>query len=104
MFFNHLSGSIGFEQIEPSKEHFYLALAVAYMYAVGLLAFLMYRNPRNPSLPFLLFNAKAASSIVSLFLYIFDKHLLIYAANAIVDGLIGSLVFAMYRCVRRVCE
>ncbi|HUI29668.1 MAG TPA: hypothetical protein VLX91_05590 [Candidatus Acidoferrales bacterium] len=104
VFFNRMSGLLGMEQGESAGEHFYVILAVAYMYVVALLAFLMYHDPRNASFPFILFNAKVASSIVSAATFLFGRHLLIYITNCIVDGLIGLMVFAMYRCVRRVCQ
>ena len=97
VFFNRISIVIGMEQVEPLGEHFYLILAVAYMYLVALLAFLMYRDPNNAVFPLLLFNAKAASSAISFLLFIVDRHFLIYITNGVVDGFLAILVFVMYR-------
>ncbi len=100
VFFNKMSVLVGMEQIDFGREHFYVILSVAYMYVVALLAFLMYRNPKEPVFPFLLFNAKIASSLVSILLFVVDRRLLIYITNGIVDGLIGLLVIFMYRNVK----
>jgi hypothetical protein len=104
IFFNHISNFIGMAQVEPAGGHFFVVLATAYMYIVALLAFLMYRDPRNSAFPFLLFNAKVASSVISLFVFLFDKHLLICVTNCLVDGLIALLVFVMYRSVRKASQ
>jgi len=95
--FNRLSEVIGMAQTAPGGGHFYVILSVAYMYAVALIAFLMYRNPKDAAFPFLLFNAKIASSLVSILLFVADRWILIYITNGIVDGLIAMLVIAMYR-------
>jgi hypothetical protein len=100
IFFNQVSVSIGMEQAEPCRENFFVILSVAYMYIVALLAFLMFRNPEEVVFPFLLFNAKAASSVISILLFVIDGHLLIYITNGIVDGTIGLLVIVMYRSVK----
>ncbi len=96
VFFNRLSNVLGMEQVEVTPGHFYVILAVAYMYIVAMLAFLMYRDPKNSTFPFLLINAKAASSVISIFVFIVDKHLLIYITNGIIDGLIALLVGIFY--------
>jgi hypothetical protein len=72
------------------------------MYLVTLLASLMYLHPDNPAYPLLLFNGKTASSALSILFFVLDKPLLVYLTNGIVDGLIGVLVIAMYRSIRRV--
>jgi hypothetical protein len=100
-FFNEVSSSIGMEQVRNADGHFYVVLSVAYMYIVALLAFLMYRNPNDATFPFLLFNAKIASSVISIFLFVIERHLLIYISNGIVDGLIGLLAVIMYRSLKR---
>lgn len=101
-FFNGLSRAVGMQEASSVGHKFYVILAAAYMYLVTLLASLMYVHPDNPAYPFLLFNGKTASSALSILFFILDKPLLIYLTNGIVDGLIGVLVIAMYRSVRRV--
>lgn len=100
IFFNKISAFIGMEQVGPGQEHFYVVLSVAYMYVVALLAFQMYRNPKDAVFPFLLFNAKIASSLISILLFVVDKRLLLYITNGIVDGSIGLLAIVMYRSVK----
>jgi hypothetical protein len=80
---------------------FYLILAVAYMYMVTLLAFKMYRHPREKSYPFLLANAKLASSAVSLYLFLIYQPYLIYITNCVVDGCIGLMVLYFLRKLRK---
>jgi len=101
IFFNQMSAMVGMEEVAPGKEHFYVILSFAYMYIVALLAFLMYRDAQNSIFPFILFNAKIASSAVSILLFFADKHLLIYLINGIVDGAIGLLVIVMYQAAKR---
>ena len=96
-FFNGMSKFVGMDQVRNADGHFYVALSVAYMYIVALLAYLMYRNPEDATFPFLLSNAKIASSVVSFLIFFIDAHLLIYVTNGVVDGLIGVLVVVMYR-------
>lgn len=101
-FFNGLSRAVGMQEASSDGHRFYVILAAAYMYLVTLLASLMYLYPDNPEYPFLLLNGKAASSALSILFFILDTPLLIYLTNGIVDGLIGVLVIAMYRSIRRV--
>jgi hypothetical protein len=94
--FNNLSPSLGMGPSPVTGFTFYLILAVGYMYLVTILAFLMFRHPENRYLPMLLAQAKLASSIVSLGLFVFQAHYLIYFANFIIDGVIGIAVMAFY--------
>jgi hypothetical protein len=64
-------------------------LAVAYMYVVALLAWMMFRQPAVPLWPTLLAHAKLASAAVSFILLAVQAPYLVYAANGIVDGLVG---------------
>lgn len=100
-FFNGLSPSFGMPESPASGWHFYLVLAVGYMYLVTVLAFLMFRNPENIHFPLLLTHAKLASSILSLALYLLHAHYLIYLANFVIDGVIGIAVLAMYMKMRK---
>jgi hypothetical protein len=70
---------------------FFLILAVAYMYIVTLIAFSMYRHPQEKNYPFLLANAKLASSAISLYLFLIYQPYLIYIVNCIADGCIGLM-------------
>ena len=83
---------------------FYLILAVSYMYLVTVLAFFMYRHPGNKYFPQLLAHAKIASSILSLGLFLFHAHYLIYLTNFIVDGFIGALVMTLYIKMKRLTQ
>ncbi len=93
--FNTLSSWWGMAQTPTAGFTFYLILAVGYMYLVTLLAYLMFRHPGNPTFSFLLANAKLASSLLSLALFLFQDHYLIYLANFVVDGLIGITVLVI---------
>ena len=94
--FNNLSPALGMVKSPVTGFTFYLILAVGYMYMVTVLAFLMFRNPGNRYFPMLLAQAKLASSLLSLGLFAFQAHYLIYLTNFIVDGLIGSVVIIFY--------
>ncbi len=96
-FFNRLSVPWGWPLAPAVGSHFYLALAAGYMYLVTLLAWLMFRNPDNATYPFLLVNAKLATSALSLGFFLVRDPLLIYLANFVVDGAIGIGVWILYR-------
>ena len=101
LFFNSISGPLGFEPSLTGQNHFFVILAVSYMYLVTLCALLMNRYPGNPFFPLLLMNGKFASSAVSLGMFLIEKPLLIYLTNAIVDGCIAVVVFIMYRSLKK---
>ena len=90
--FNNLSDLLGMQTAPLQGGGFYLILAVAYMYLVTLLAMLMFRLPENRVYPFILINAKAASSVLSLLLFIFFHPYLVFLANCVVDGAIAAVV------------
>lgn len=91
VFFNYVSVYLGMPPSPVQADSFYLILAVAYMYLVTILAFLMYRHPREKSCLFLLVNAKLASSAVSLYFFLVFQPYLIYIANCVIDGCIGLM-------------
>ncbi len=95
--FNRISYLLGIPRGPEQAAGFYLGLAISYMYLVSLIAFLMWRHPRDRMLPLLLINGKAASSILSAALFVYDRPLLIYGTNAIVDGTIAGALFMLYR-------
>ena len=99
--FNAISSWWGMVQSPVAGFSFYLILAVGYMYLVTILAFLMFRHPENRDFPFLLLNAKTASSVLSLTLFLLHAHYLVYLANFVVDGLIAILVLVLYVSSRR---
>lgn len=101
-FFNRLSPYVGLPAGPAEGTGFFLILAVAYMYLVIMLAFLMYRHPDNPWFPLLLTHAKLASAALSLGLFLFHRPLLIYLANGLVDGFLGLGVLVLNRIKRRV--
>lgn len=88
-FFNIISVYFGMPQAAVQGAGFYLILASAYMYIVTVLAYLMYSRPDNDAYPFLLAQAKLASSVISIYLFLTHRPYLIYLANFIVDGFIG---------------
>jgi len=95
IFFNELSKQLGMMPAPVAGTDFYLVLAVAYMCVVTLLAFKMYRQPENRQYPVLLINAKTASSVLSILLFIFQQPYLIYITNAIVDGSIALFLWLL---------
>ena len=99
--FNNLSGNFRMPEAPLTGFNFYLILAVGYMYLVTLLAFLMFRHPENKYFPQLLAHAKITSSLLSLGLFIFHAHYLIYLSNFIIDGIIGAGVIVLYVKIRR---
>jgi hypothetical protein len=101
IFFNRISPLFGFMESPVQGVGFYLILAVAYMYLVTVLAYLMYKHPENPSFSFLLISGKSASSILSFIIFIIHYQFLIYLTNGIVDGLIAIGVFLLSRKAHR---
>ena len=102
--FNTLSRSLGMPESPATGYNFYLILAAGYMYLVTVLAFLMYRHPGNRYFPLLLAQAKMASSLLSLALFLLHAHYLIYLANFMLDGLIGALVAVLYIRIGRLSQ
>jgi len=98
-FFNTLSRRLGMAE-GPAERSFFGILAVAYMYVVTVLAWLMYRSPREKIFPLLLGQAKIASSLVSFLMFAVLAPWLIFLVNGIVDGGIAIIVLAMYFRVR----
>ena len=104
VFFNTLSGYIGMDPSPVTGVNFYLALAVAYMYLVTLLAYLMYRHPENIYFPLLLANGKLASSLFSLYFFSVHQPSLIFLVNCIVDGLIAAAALIFYFKVKKTAQ
>ena len=101
VFFNILSDYLGMVPMPVMGVDFYVVLAVAYMYLVALLAFLMYRHPENRYFPLLLANGKLASSLLSLYIFSVHRPYLIFAVNCLVDGLIGLVALIFYRKMKK---
>ena len=99
-FFNAISLHYGLPASPTQGIGFFLILAVAYMYLVSMLAFMMYKNPENSSFPLLLINGKSVSSVVSILLIIVQSPSLIYMVNAITDGTIALGVLLLNRKIR----
>ncbi len=100
VFFNNLSGYLDLPQSPVQGAGLYLALAVAFMYLVTVLAFLIFRYPEAKCFPLLLANAKFASSAISLFLFVTGYPYLILITNFIADGIIGAVALLHYFRVR----
>ncbi len=94
--FNDLSYSLDLPLVPPFVPGIYHILAAAYMYVVTLLAFFMWRRPRDTLPTLLLANAKLASAALSLGAFFTVDRYLIFLANGVVDGLIGVLVLILY--------
>lgn len=73
----------------------FLALAVAYMYVVTVLAVQMARHPGARAYPWLLVQAKSATAVLCLILFLTQAQYLAYAANAVVDGFIAVSVWVL---------
>lgn len=100
-FFNIISIYTGCTAAPAAGRDFYLILAVGYMYMVTLLAYLCYRWPHTLAYPFLLANAKLASALLSLYLYLFHNLYLIYISNFLIDGIIGLISVYFYTNIKR---
>ncbi len=100
-FFNTLSRYVGMSPSPVEGVDLYLALAVAYMYLVSLITYLMYRHPENPHFPLLLANGKTASSLLSLLLFAAHRPYLTFLVNFVVDGLIGMVAWVFYAKLKR---
>jgi hypothetical protein len=97
IFFNTVSRSLGMPEAPQQGFGFYQILAVGYMYLVTLLAYLMYLHPEDSKYLLLLVNAKSASSVISLFFFIFHRHHLVYLSNGVVDGVIAVALLVLHR-------
>ncbi|MBN1352915.1 hypothetical protein JXJ21_26230 [candidate division KSB1 bacterium] len=100
-FFNSVATLVGMKAAPVDGVNFYLILATGYMYLVSLLAFLMFRQPKNPDFPLLLTHAKLASSVLSLGFFLCHQPYLIYLTNCLVDGSIGGLVLLFYLQIKK---
>jgi len=99
-FFDVLSPLVGMQPSGSAGPEFYTVLAVAYIYLVTLLTYMMYRHPERSILPLLLLNAKGASSLASLTYFIVVSQSLILLTNSIVDGTLAGLAYFLYRSSR----
>lgn len=100
-FLNAPGRGLGFPEAPLPETGFYLGLAVGFMYVVTLLAFLMFRNPSVRAFPFLLAQAKGASSLLSFGLFVFHRPYFIYLANGLVDLGLCLLAVALLRSLKR---
>ncbi len=95
--FNIFSIRLGMKLIPRMENNIYLILAVAYMYLLSLLAFLMYKKPYIEIYPYMLTQAKFCSSILSLLFFILKNQYLIYLVNYIIDFFWALLVLYLYQ-------
>lgn len=96
--FNWLAAGLGWPESTTEAHTLYLALALGYMYLVTLLAWEMARHPDVRVFPWLLVQAKAASAVVCLGLFVLQEQYLLYLANFVVDGAIA--LFVWWLCLR----
>jgi hypothetical protein len=101
IFFNSISSYTGLPESPVNGFGFYLILASAYMYLVALIAYLMFRYPGQKIYPLLLANAKIASSLISIYLFLTHQHYLIYLANFVIDGFIGAAAIFFTRMIKK---
>jgi len=94
--FNDLSQSWGMTPAPPFEPGLFHILAVAYMYVVTVLAYFMWRRPKDVLAPLLLANAKLASAAISLGMFVIVDGYLIFLVNGIVDGFLGIVVAVLY--------
>lgn len=99
--FNAISAPLGMPEAPADSANFYLILAVGYMYLVTVLSLMIFLHPQNRFFPLLLAHGKSASSLLSLALFLFDAHYLIFIANFLVDGLIAVVALILYLKMRR---
>jgi hypothetical protein len=97
--FNWLARGIGWPESTTAPHTLYLALALGYMYVVTVLAWQMARHPQERAWPWVLVQAKAASSLVCIALFALQEQYLLYLANFVVDGAIAAFVW--WLCLRR---
>jgi hypothetical protein len=96
--FNWLAAGLGWPESTTEAHTLYLALALGYMYLVTLLAWQMARHPDVRVFPWLLVQAKAASAVVCLGMFVLQDQYLLYLANLVVDGAIA--LFVWWLCLR----
>ncbi len=101
-FFNSISNYIGMLPSPVQGFNFYLILAVGYMYLVTILAFFMYRFPKNSLFPLLLAHGKLASALLSLGFFLVHQPYLIYITNCLVDAGIGIIALIFYFKLKRI--
>lgn len=99
--FNNISVYLNMPRSHVDPDSIYLALAVAYMYLVGVFAFLMYSYPEK-NYAFFLSHGKIASAAVSLYMFIWHQPYLIYLTNTLLDGLIGLTALLLYLKMERI--
>lgn len=100
-FFNRLSPYAGLPPAPVQGAGFYLILASGYMYLVTLLAWSMFRCPENGLFPWLLAQAKLASSALSFGFFAVHRPYLIYLTNGMIDGLLGVVALCFHLRLRR---
>jgi hypothetical protein len=96
--FNWLGEGLGWPATTTQPYTLFLGLALAYMYVVTLLAWQMARHPEVRSYPWLLAQAKGASALVCLGLFVLQEQYPVYLANFVVDGAIAVGVW--WLCLR----
>jgi len=94
-FMNGLGRGFGCPEAPLNGAGFYLILAVGYMYVVTVLALMMFRNPSRRILPILLAQAKGASGLLSVGMFLFHERFFIYLANGVVDLSLCGLALLM---------
>ena len=100
LFFNNLSPLVGLQKSPVHSISLFVILAAGYMYLVTMLAYGMYKNPEQSVFPLLLVHGKTASSLLSLFFFVFSMPSLIFLVNGLIDGLIALGVFLLSHKIR----
>jgi hypothetical protein len=99
-FFDAWSARAGLATSAGEPAELYVVLAGAYMYLVTLLAWSMFRHPRDAGPARLLVHAKLASAVLSFGIFFLRQPHLVLLVNGVVDGAIGALVVLLLRLRR----
>lgn len=98
-----------FRAIEPipaATEHFWLVLATSMMVMLTIIAFASAASPQTRVLAYVHLASKLCSSVLYLYLFLFDKHLFAYFGGFITDFPIFLLVlwtsFSAFRALKRI--
>jgi len=97
---NALGRSLGMNESPLHGAGFFSVMASAYMAVVTVLAWRIFRSPFVSAYPFLLAQAKAASSLFSLGVFFIHRPDFILLLNGIVDGALALLAFWIFRSVK----
>ena len=97
---NSLGRSLGMGESPVHGQGFFSAMTSAYMAVVTILSWRMFRFPTLAVHPLLLAQAKAASSLFSLGIFMLHSPYFILLVNGVLDGGLAIAAFAIFRSIR----